>query len=147
MYFFLVLLVLLSQEKATSKPIWWYQIFWMYWSPSCSSHFAWLSAAAGSLDQADQTSKDIEQVDKQATRAASLVHQSLKRSDPSSRATICGFPWQKLFPVACPVLWGHGCCWKMMWFCCGTLSQWPPSAKRLEGKLCWSCGPHPTHTW
>ena len=119
----------------------------MYWIRSCSPRFAWPSTAAGSLDQGEQTSKDNDQGCKQATRAAALAHPSLRRSGPFCCARLCGFPSQKLFPVACPVLWGHGCRWKRMGFCGGKTFRWLPWAKHLEGKLCWSCGRLPTHTW
>ena len=118
----------------------------MYWIRSCSPRFAWPSTAAYSLDQGEQTSKDNDQGCKLATRAAALAHPSLRRSGPFCCARLCGFPSQKLFPVACPVLWGHGCRWKRMGFCGGKTFRWLPWAKHLEGKLCWSCGHLPTHT-
>ena len=84
---------------------------------------------------------------KRATREGLSAHPSLRRSGLIYRARTCGFPSQKLFPAACPILWGHGCRWKRKRFCGGTPSLWPPWAKHLEGKLCWSCGHLPTHTW
>ena len=139
--------VLLLQKKWRPEPIWWYLIFWMYLSPSCSPRFASLSAAVGSLDQADRPSKGSEQGCKRATKEGSSVHPSLRRLGLVYRARTCGFPSQKLFPVACSVLRGHGCRWKRREFWSGTPSRWPPWAKHLEGKLCWSCGGLPTHTW